>query len=49
MRRRAALAIYGALTIEVGVVVRYAVTHNPLDLNVYLWAGHAVTHDTLGG
>jgi hypothetical protein len=38
-------ALYGALAAEVAVIVWYAVTHNPFDLNVYLWGGHAITHD----
>jgi hypothetical protein len=37
---------YGALCAEAGVVIWYALTHNPFDLNVYLWGGRAVTHDT---
>lgn len=38
-------ASYGALAVEVAVITWYAITHNPFDLNVYLWGGHAVRHD----
>jgi hypothetical protein len=38
-------ALCCALMAEVGLVVWFAATHNPFDLNVYLWGGHSVTHD----
>lgn len=46
MTRWARAAIYAALSVEIGLLVWYAATHNPFDLNVYLWGGHAVTHDS---
>ncbi len=44
--RRWAPAVYGVLAVEAGLVAWYAVTRNPFDFNVYMWGGHAVTHDS---
>jgi hypothetical protein len=47
LRRWAAPAIYGALLIEVAVIVWYSVSFKAVDFVVYMWGGHAIGHDTL--
>src|ERR1700752_3048129 len=44
--RWAAPAIYGILGLELAVVSGFAVADNALDFRIYMWGGHAVTHDT---
>jgi hypothetical protein len=44
--RWAAPAIYGILGLELAVVTGFAVAYNALDFRIYVWGGHAVTHDT---
>src|SRR5579872_792156 len=44
--RWAAPAIYGILGLELAVVTGFAVAYNALDFRIYMWGGHAVTHDT---
>ena len=34
------------LAAEIAVVVWYAVAHTAVDFSVYLWGGHAITHDS---
>jgi len=45
-KRRAAPVIYGALGLELAVVTGFAAAYNALDFRIYMWGGHAVTHDT---
>lgn len=44
--RWAAPAIYGILGLELAAVTGFAVAYNALDFRIYMWGGHAVTHDT---
>jgi alpha-1,2-mannosyltransferase len=39
-------AIYGVLGLELAAVIGFAATYNALDFRIYIWGGHAVTHDT---
>jgi Glycosyltransferase family 87 len=45
-RRWVAPVIYGVLGVELAVVTGFAVAYNALDFRIYMWGGHAVTHDT---
>jgi hypothetical protein len=45
-RRWVAPVIYGVLGAELAVVTGFAVAYNALDFRIYMWGGHAVTHDT---
>jgi alpha-1,2-mannosyltransferase len=45
-RRWAPPVIYGVLGLELAVVTGFAVAYNALDFRIYMWGGHAVTHDT---
>jgi Glycosyltransferase family 87 len=45
-RRWAPPVIYGVLGLELAVVTGFAVAYNALDFRIYVWGGHAVTHDT---
>jgi Glycosyltransferase family 87 len=38
--------IYGVLGLELAVVTGFAAWYNALDFRIYMWGGHAVTHDT---
>jgi hypothetical protein len=38
--------IYGVLGLELAVVTGFAVAYNALDFRIYMWGGHALTHDT---
>jgi hypothetical protein len=38
--------IYGVMGLELAVVTGFAVAYNALDFRIYMWGGHAVTHDT---
>jgi alpha-1,2-mannosyltransferase len=38
--------VYGVLGLELAVVIGFAATYNALDFRIYMWGGHAVTHDT---
>jgi hypothetical protein len=38
--------IYGILGLELAAVIGFAATYNALDFRIYMWGGHAVTHDT---
>jgi uncharacterized membrane protein len=38
--------IYTVLLLEIAVVVWFAVTHNAVDFDVYMWGGHVVGHDS---
>jgi len=44
-RRWVAPVIYGVLGVELAVVTGFAVAYNALDFRIYMWGGHAVTHD----
>src|ERR1700729_468762 len=44
--RWAAPVIYGVLGLELAVVTGFAAAYNALDFRIYMWGGHAVTHDT---
>jgi hypothetical protein len=46
MRRWVAPAIYGALAVEVALIIGFAATYNALDFYIYTLGGRAVTHDT---
>src|ERR1035441_8308437 len=39
-------AVYSLLGAELAVVLAFAATYNALDFRIYMWGGHAVTHDT---
>lgn len=41
-----ARAVYGALAAEVAVLIWFALSFRAVDLTVYLWGGHAVSHGT---
>ncbi|MGH3202333.1 MAG: glycosyltransferase 87 family protein, partial [Streptosporangiaceae bacterium] len=45
-KRWVAPVIYGVLGLELAVVAGFAATYNALDFRIYMWGGHAVTHDT---
>jgi hypothetical protein len=45
-RKWVARAIYGVLLAEVGILIWYAVSFKAVDFVVYMWGGHAVTHDS---
>jgi alpha-1,2-mannosyltransferase len=36
--------IFALLAAEIGLITWFAATHNPVDLNIYLWGGQAVGH-----
>jgi hypothetical protein len=44
-RRWVARAVYAALVVEIGVLIWYALSFKAVDFVVYMWGGHAVTHD----
>jgi Glycosyltransferase family 87 len=44
-KRWAAPVIYGILGLGLAAVIWFAATYNALDFRVYMWGGHAVTHD----
>jgi alpha-1,2-mannosyltransferase len=44
--RWVARAVYGVLLAEVGVLVWFALSFKAIDLVVYMWGAHAVTHGT---
>ena len=44
-RRWVTPVIYGALGLELAVVIGFAATYNALDFRIYMWGGHAVLHD----
>jgi alpha-1,2-mannosyltransferase len=44
--RWVAPAVYSLLGVEVAVVIAFAASYNALDFRIYMWGGHAVTHDT---
>ena len=44
--RWVAPAVYSLLGAELAVVIAFAATYNALDFRIYMWGGHAVTHDT---
>ena len=44
--RWAAPAVYSLLGVEVAAVIAFAASYNALDFRIYMWGGHAVTHDT---
>jgi hypothetical protein len=46
VRRWVAPAIYGALAVEVALIVWFAATYNALDFYIYTLGGRAVTRDT---
>src|ERR1700745_3392261 len=43
--RPAAPVVYGVLGLELAVVTGFAAAYNALDFRIYMWGGHAVTHD----
>src|SRR6202050_4536691 len=43
--RWAAPVIYGVLSLELAAVTGFAAAYNALDFRIYMWGGHAVTHD----
>jgi alpha-1,2-mannosyltransferase len=45
-KRWVAPIIYGVLGLELAVVTGFAAAYNALDFRIYMWGGHAVTHDT---
>ena len=45
-KRWVAPVIYGVLALELAVVTGFAASYNALDFRIYMWGGHAVTHDT---
>jgi alpha-1,2-mannosyltransferase len=45
-RRWVTPVIYGVLGLELAAVIGFAATYNALDFRIYMWGGHAVTHDT---
>ena len=45
-KRWVAPVIYGVLGLELAVVTGFAAAYNALDFRIYMWGGHAVTHDT---
>ena len=45
-RRWVAPVSYGVLAVELAVVTGFAAAYNALDFRIYMWGGHAVTHDT---
>jgi hypothetical protein len=47
MRRWAAPAVYGVLLAEVAVIIWFSVAFKAVDFVVYMWGGHAISHDTL--
>jgi hypothetical protein len=36
---------YSLLGLELAVIIAFAARYNALDFRIYMWAGHAVTHD----
>ena len=44
--RWATPVIYGVLGLELAAVTGFAAAYNALDFRIYMWGGHAVTHDT---
>lgn len=44
--RWVARAFYAVLLAEIGVLIWYAVSFKAVDFVVYMWGGHAVSHDT---
>src|SRR3984957_3098950 len=44
--RWAAPVIYGVLGLELAAVTGFAAAYTALDFRIYMWGGHAVTHDT---
>ncbi len=45
-KRWVAPVVYGVLGLELAVVTGFAAAYNALDFRIYMWGGHAVTHDT---
>jgi hypothetical protein len=45
-KRWVAPVIYGVLGLELAVVTGFAAAYSALDFRIYMWSGHAVTHDT---
>jgi Glycosyltransferase family 87 len=45
-RRWVAPVGYGVLGAELAAVTGFAAAYNALDFRIYMWGGHAVTHDT---
>jgi len=45
-KRWVAPVIYGVLGLELAVLIGFAAAYNALDFRIYMWGGHAVTHDT---
>ena len=45
-KRLVAPVIYGVLSLELAVVTGFAAAYSALDFRIYMWGGHAVTHDT---
>ena len=41
--RRARKLAYAALSLELALVIGFAIAYRPFDLSIYLWGGHAVT------
>jgi len=44
VRRWISAAVSGLLAAEVTLIAWFAATHNPIDLNIYLWGGNAIGH-----
>jgi Glycosyltransferase family 87 len=44
-KRWIAPVVYGALGLELAVLIGFAATYNALDFRIYMWGGHAVTQD----
>ena len=45
-KRWVAPVVYGVLGLELAVVTGFAAAYNALDFRIYMWGGHAVSHDT---
>jgi hypothetical protein len=45
-KRWVAPVTYGILGLQLAIVTGFAATYNALDFRIYMWGGHAVTHDT---
>jgi Glycosyltransferase family 87 len=44
-KRWHAPVIYGVLGVELAAIIAFGITYNALDFRIYMWGGHAVTHD----
>ncbi len=45
-RRWVTPVTYGVLGLELAVIIAFAARYNALDFRIYMWGGHAVTHDS---